>query len=538
MARRPARPAEPAVVEQHHVESGPGEAARIVDQGAGVPSARESRCHHHARDSALTGERIAIRAEMPSGATVAATGKADLVHTVLVRRCFFRGRTYGAGAPDGIASRTLLAGNGVPWHTKLMTAVAPTARTYELIAAIADRVALEADETIAAMDAAVIEVVPEFGADAAIAAELTATNRGNWLRFLAVARQAQSPLSDAVPPEALDAARTVVRRGIDLDRIYEGYRRGQQVGVERWLACAYEIVEPGPELIGVTELSLSLAFRYIDQTLGRVLAEAQREREEVIGGALARRTETIRLILDGAPIDPTAASRRLGYELDRRHTAVVVWAESAVAPHGALESTAVLLAQAAGSQRPLTLPAGTTTLWAWIGTPGEPAIEDLRSAMGRSPDDVRVAVGPTRRGIEGFRDSHEAALTVHRVLLGNPASGRFGSYRELEVTALAAHDPRAASRVHRRDSRPACRGQPRRGPTARNAACLPRGGRQRTARSSPAVHPPQHDPQADRTRDRAARLPAWRATARHRAGPRTTAPPTATGYLSAPSRSA
>ena len=326
-----------------------------------------------------------------------------------------------------------------------MTAFAPTPRTYELIAAIADRLALEADETVAAMDAAVIEVVPEFGADAAIPAEVTATNRGNWQRFLAVARHAQSPLSDAVPPEALDAARTVVRRGIDLDRIYEGYRRGHQVGLERWLARAYEIVEPGPELIGVTELSLSLAFRFIDQTLGRVLAEAQREREEVIGGALARRTETIRLILDGAPIDPTAASRRLGYELDRRHTAVVVWAESTVAPHGALESAAVLLAQAAGSQRPLTLPAGTTTLWAWIGTPGEPAIEDLRSAVERSPDGVRAAIGPTRRGIEGFRDSHEAALTVHRLLLGNTASGPFGSYRELEVTALAAHDPRAAS---------------------------------------------------------------------------------------------
>ena len=175
------------------------------------------------------------------------------------------------------------------------------------------------------------------------------------------------------------------------------------------------------------------------------MAEAQREREEVIGGALARRTETIRLILDGAPIDPIAASRRLGYELDRWHTAVVVWAESAVAPHGALESAAVLLAQAAGSQRPLTLPAGTTTLWAWIGMPGEPAIEDLRSAVARSPEDVRAAVGPTRRGIEGFRATHEAALTVHRLLLGNPASGRFGSYRELEVTALAAHDPRAAS---------------------------------------------------------------------------------------------
>ena len=208
------------------------------------------------------------------------------------------------------------------------------------------------------MDAAVIEVVPAFGADAAIATALTANNRGNLQRLLAVARQAQFPLSDAVPPEALDAARTVARRGIDLDTIYEGFRRGQQIVLERWLACAYQVVEPGPDLIGVIQLSLSLAFGYADQALGRMLAEAQREREDVIGGGLARRTETIRLILDGAPIDSTAASRRLGYELDRRHTAVVVWAESPVAPHGALESSAVLLAQAAGSQRPLTLPAG------------------------------------------------------------------------------------------------------------------------------------------------------------------------------------
>ena len=127
-----------------------------------------------------------------------------------------------------------------------MTAVAPTARTYELIAATADRLALQFDETVAAMDDAVIDVVPVFGADAAIAAELTANNRAHLQRFLAVARHAESPLSDAVPPEALDAARTIVRRGIDLDAIYKGYRRGHQVVLERWLACAYEIVEPGP----------------------------------------------------------------------------------------------------------------------------------------------------------------------------------------------------------------------------------------------------------------------------------------------------
>ena len=86
---------------------------------------------------------------------------------------------------------------------------------------------------------------------------------------------------------------------------------------------------------------------------------------------------------------------------------------------------------------------------------------------------MRAAIGPTRRGIEGFRDSHEAALTVHRLLLGNPASGPFGSYRELEVTALAAHDPRAASEFVAATLGPLAEDEPCRGTAARDAACLP-----------------------------------------------------------------
>lgn len=330
-------------------------------------------------------------------------------------------------------------------HTLRVRTLKPTARTFELVAVIADRVALEFDATVAEMDAAAIEAVPAFGSDAAITAELTANHRSLLQRFLTFARHAESPLPIEIPPEALDGARTIARRGIDLDAIYASSRRAQQVVVEHWMACAYEAAGPGPELIGVTELSLSLAFRYVDQALRVLLAEAQREREEVIGGALARRAETVRLILDGAPVDPAVATQRIAYALDRSHTAVVVWAEPPGAPHGALESAAFVLARAAGARKPLTLPAGTTTLWAWIGTNGEPPIEDVRSAMVSAHHSLRAAIGPTRHGIAGFRASHEAALTVHRLLIGNPDGERLASYRELEVTVLAAQDPHRAA---------------------------------------------------------------------------------------------
>jgi len=321
----------------------------------------------------------------------------------------------------------------------------PTPRTYELIAEIAERLAPQIEEIVAEMDNATREAVPALAGDPAIEAEASASNRANLTRILAIARRASDPPPSAVPPEALDIARTIVRRGIELDAIFQGYRRGQEAALERWIATAVEVSDPGPELVRVTRLSLQLAFTYVDETLQRVLEEAQREREAVIGGELARRAETIRLLLDGAPLDAAAAGLRLGYDLERRHTALIVWAEPPGAPHGGLEQAAALLAHAAGSGRPLTLPSSATTLWAWMSTEGGSQAEQLRAAFASAAPNMRAVIGPARDGVTGFRASHEAALSIHRLLAGNPDAERLSTYGELEVTALAAHDRERAA---------------------------------------------------------------------------------------------
>ena len=71
--------------------------------------------------------------------------------------------------------------------------------------------------------------------------------------------------------------------------MFHAYRRGQNMAWQRWLLYAARVAS-GPELVQVLERSSQLIFGYVDQALGRVMAEAQREREEVLGGALARRT--------------------------------------------------------------------------------------------------------------------------------------------------------------------------------------------------------------------------------------------------------
>ncbi len=314
-----------------------------------------------------------------------------------------------------------------PWHTQPMS-------TAALMVAVADRLEAEIDVTVADMVDAILVAEPTLGADPALVAEVRASSLANVRRYLVVARRADGITPADAPLEALDVARSFVRRGIETDVMYQAYRHGQQVLWRRWMETA-ETIATGADLAAVLNPSLDLLFTYVDSVLGRTIAEMQRERERVLGGALARRAEAIRLVLDGAPIDAGTAGARLGYDLRRDHTALVLWGDKEVTS-AALEAAAATVARAVGVRLPLMLSPTSSVLWAWVGSDGP---VDLAGAASAVPG-VRLAIGPTRRGVGGFRSSHEAALSMHRLMAGNPEAGLVATYAELEVIALAAQD--------------------------------------------------------------------------------------------------
>src|SRR3954447_8521888 len=150
----------------------------------------------------------------------------------------------------------------------------------DVVGRIAEAMLAGADELQEEMDAAILEAAPALAADASIAAETRASNRANLQRWVtAMVRRPGEPVSSDVPPEALDIARSVVRRGIELEELMTAYRVGQNVAWRRWMdAAAAEDID-GPLLMEVLELGSSLMFNYVDQVLDGVLAEANRERE-------------------------------------------------------------------------------------------------------------------------------------------------------------------------------------------------------------------------------------------------------------------
>ncbi|MEU7905662.1 helix-turn-helix domain-containing protein [Actinoplanes sp. NPDC049118] len=313
------------------------------------------------------------------------------------------------------------------------------------MAEVAELFEADLDSIESETDAAIMEIAPVLSTDPAIMAELRASTRSILRRFVALGRHVDDPPPVEVPPEALDIARTLVRRGIEVDAAYRSYRRGQQVAWQRWRACAETVVGLNAGLVTVLDVSLQVQSSYLDLVLGRVIAEMHGERDAIVSGDLTRRTEAVRLILDGAPLDDDVASRRLRYDLSRHHTGLVLWSEGTEVRPGLFESTASALARAIGARPPLVVSAGPALLWAWIASADDSAARELPEAAESLAGSVRVAIGPARPGRAGFRRTHEAALSVYGLLAGNSEGGRVATYQTLEVTALAAHDQRRAT---------------------------------------------------------------------------------------------
>ena len=317
-----------------------------------------------------------------------------------------------------------------------------SAEVAERIREIAQRQLDRLDELTATAQAAVVRVAPLLAEDPALYAESLASTRANTARFLMLmASDPLEPIPSDPPPEAVDIARSGMRRGADTEMVVLTYRAGQNVFWESWIDAAAELVPDRDELVEVLRVSSVLVPAYIDGVLATVLARAEEERDELLRGGLARRAETVRMILDDVPIAEQRAGERLGYELTQTHTCVVLWSEDAV-EQGALDRAAHALAHAVGARRPLVLPATVAAVWAWIGTAGEPDLAQLRAAMEDVDPAIRAAVGPSCPGLAGFRRSHDGAVATHGLVARARGGERLTTYRDVEVTTLVAQDPR------------------------------------------------------------------------------------------------
>jgi DNA-binding PucR family transcriptional regulator len=73
-----------------------------------------------------------------------------------------------------------------------------------------------------------------------------------------------------------------------------------------------------------------------------------------------------------------------------------------------------------------------------LATEATPDPEQLREAA--TPDGVRIALGTTEPGLDGFRRSHLNALSTQRLMRRMPQQMRVAAFADVQLVALAAHD--------------------------------------------------------------------------------------------------
>jgi hypothetical protein len=305
-------------------------------------------------------------------------------------------------------------------------------------------------QTGAEIAAVVLRDIPELAerADEDLRQTVQAAAVGSLVDLWAGVRGRVGRADVAPPLEGVAMAVELVRRGVGLGALLRAWRLGHDLVAERWqLAADHLDLEPELRWRAVNR-ALRFSFMYVDAVSVQLAEAHTEERTRWVRGARAMRAEMLHRVLGGEPIPPASVSSALGYDVNARHVALIVWADPEVPDPvgpGSLESTAAIVADALGDGPFLLLAVGNWVVWGWVSlydATASPPAERLPL-----PDGVRVAVGDPADGLVGFVRSHEEALNARRVagMVGRRA-GTTVRHRGVTLLALLSSDPLAAVR--------------------------------------------------------------------------------------------
>lgn len=287
-----------------------------------------------------------------------------------------------------------------------------------------------------------LQAIPELNQDATINAETFASNRANIARLLTIVAGGEngSAAYDS-PPEAFDIGRTFARRGINAELLFLAYWHGQNTALKEFMSFLQAIGSDNATVnIEALAIYVDISTKYGDHVIGEVMNAEREEREATSFGAHAARNDIVRLILDGAPIDIERSSMEMNYELNRYHTALVLWNDERPTEQGSFEDLVVTASKNLDERNPILIPSGASAAWAWIGSDHDDIMHHLKETLNPYPRQGHIAVGPTRYGIQGFRTSHTACLEMQRMFSGRSMAPGIAWYRDFAVSALIGQD--------------------------------------------------------------------------------------------------
>ena len=313
----------------------------------------------------------------------------------------------------------------------------------DLVRRIARTVLDEPADLMDQIHAAVVAAADEpLRSEPVLAAEVAASTRSNVLHWAAgIARDPGGRVPANLTPEVLGIAREAFRRGIE-QTVYTTYHAGQNVVQAYWMRTAFALsADPSVLRQALAAGSASVAG-FVEDMVAALSEQLRRERADLARSSHARRFEVVSLILDSAPITTGRAGAQLGYDLRRRHTAAVLWTDPRRPDQAALAAAAEALGPVTRARQVLTVIASSSSVWAWLAAAADTGAAAITAATAAHPA-VRVAVGPSGTGADGFRRSHFDAVATQRLMSRRPDL-RVTRFADVQLVALALADEQGA----------------------------------------------------------------------------------------------
>jgi DNA-binding PucR family transcriptional regulator len=313
----------------------------------------------------------------------------------------------------------------------------------DLVRRIARTILDEPDDLLDQVHAAVAAAADEpLRSEPTLAAEMAASTRSNVLHWTAgIERDPAGRVPANLTPAVLGIARETFRRGIE-QTLYTTYHAGQNAVQAYWMRTAFALSADPAVLRQALEAGSRSVAGFVEDMVAVLSEQLRRERADLARSSHERRFEVVSLILDNAPITAGRASAQLGYDLRRRHTAVVLWTDPRRPDQAALAAAAEALGPATRARQVLTVIASSSSVWAWLAAAADTGAAAIAAATGQHPG-VRVAVGPAGAGADGFRRSHFDAVATQRLMARRPDL-RVARFADVQLVALALADEQRA----------------------------------------------------------------------------------------------
>lgn len=320
---------------------------------------------------------------------------------------------------------------------------APSPEAAELIRSVCQQLLTEADRLTDEVTgpARTAQNNPALVTDASLATEDRQLNRSDLIHWLtANIQRPGARVEPYIGSRTMAYFRDLASRGITSD-FASGWRAAIAVGWRWWLeACLAQCTDPRilAEVLDVTAQSM------VQYPLDWFALLREASIEDAISNAHEGAIAMIQLIASGAPIPQHFAESRLNYRLNRWHQALVLWTDGPEQVEALEDVVAAVRATSAGKNA-LVARASTASRWVWLSGSGAPDLHHVEKAV-QGSDRVRATAGRPGQGLEGFRSSHQDALSAQAMVVRLGSDRRFTAYADVELIDALTKDRATAQR--------------------------------------------------------------------------------------------